>query len=93
VDGLLESRENRERIVALDSTLMAPAPAALLTFCARYHMTWLLAPRAAVMGSAAKVSGNPVAGALARFALVPAAPLTMQTLVPLVETNNMTPPD
>ena len=39
MDGLLESRENREQIVALDSTLTAPARAALLTFCARYHMT------------------------------------------------------
>jgi len=92
VDGLLESRENRERIVALDYALMAPDPAALRAFCSRYRATWLLVPPAVVMGGAAKVTGDPLADVLERSVSLPAGPLTDHAFVPLVAINVAPPP-
>lgn len=92
VDGLLESRENRERIVALDYALMAPDPAALRAFCSRYRATWILVPPAVVLGSAARVTGDPLAEVLARSPSVPAGPLTDHAFVHLVAINVAPPP-
>jgi len=65
MDGLLESDENRRRIFAFDSALMAPTPEALERLCARYHVTWLFVPPLPYLYTVAAVAGDPIAARIA----------------------------
>ena len=65
VDGLLESDENRRRIFAFDSAMMAPTPDALERFCARHRSSWLLVPPLDYIYTVAAVAGDPIAERIA----------------------------
>ena len=65
MDGLLESDENRRRIFAFDSALMAPTPEALERLCARYRAKWLLVPPLDYIYTVAAVAGDPIAERIA----------------------------
>jgi hypothetical protein len=84
VDGLLESAENRRRIVDLYAALMARTPDALRRFCARYHATWLLVPPGSAVYSMAVVTGDPLAAVLARGEAVTPGALTDHVIVHLI---------
>ena len=66
VDGLLESVENRTRIVALDRALMQPTPDSLAALCDHSSARWLFMPPASFLHSVAVVAGDPVAGKIER---------------------------
>jgi hypothetical protein len=85
VDGLLESAENRRRIIELYGALMDPAPARLEALCRRYRAGWLLLPASAGIYAVAAVTGDPLAGVLARHEAVPRGPLTDHLIVHLLE--------
>jgi hypothetical protein len=85
VDGLLESAENRRRIIELYAALMAPTPAALEALCRRYHASWLLLPPSSAIYAMAAVTGDPLADILARGEGVPRGPLTDHLIVHLIE--------
>jgi hypothetical protein len=66
MDGLLESDENRRRIFAFDSALMAPTPELLERLCARYRARWFLVPPLPYIYTVAAVAGDPIAAKIAR---------------------------
>jgi hypothetical protein len=84
VDGLLESAENRRRIVGLYAALMDRTPAPLERFCTRYGATWLLVPPASAIHSMAIVTGDPLAGVLARGEPVTVGSLMDHVIIHLV---------
>jgi hypothetical protein len=55
-------------------------------------LEWILVPPAVVLGSAARVTGDPLAEVLARSPSVPAGPLTDHAFVHLVAINVAPPP-
>jgi hypothetical protein len=84
VDGLLESAENRRRILETCAAFMAPAPVGLERLCARYHARWLLVPPGSAIYSMAAVTGDPLAAVLARGEPVTPGPLMDHVIVHLV---------
>jgi len=85
VDGLLESAENRRRIIELYAALMDPSSARLEALCRRYHASWLLLPPSTAIYAMAAVTGDPLAEVLARHEAVPRGPLTDHLIVHLLE--------
>ena len=85
VDGLLESAENRRRIIELYAALMDPSSASLEALCRRHHASWLLLPPSTAIYAMAAVTGDPLAEVLARHEAVPRGPLTDHLIVHLIE--------
>jgi hypothetical protein len=84
VDGLLESAENRRRIVESYAALMDRSPEALERFCARYGATWLLVPPGSAIHGMAVVTGDPLAGVIERHEPVTDPALLDHVVVHLV---------
>jgi asparagine N-glycosylation enzyme membrane subunit Stt3 len=84
-DGLLESAENRRRIVELYAAMMDPTSAPLEALCRRYRAGWLLLPTSSSIYAMASVTGDPLAEILARHEGVPRGPLTDHMIVHLFE--------
>ena len=85
VDGLLESPENRRRILALYSACMDTSAAPLEALCRNVGARWLLLPPSSAIYAMALVDGDPLAAAIASGQPVPRGPLTNHLIVHLLE--------
>ena len=85
VDGLLESPENRRRILALYAACMDTSAAPLEALCRRLGARWLLLPPASAIYAMASVSDDPLAAAIASGRPVPRGPLTDHLIVHLID--------
>jgi asparagine N-glycosylation enzyme membrane subunit Stt3 len=85
VDGLLESADNRRRVLDLYAALMDSTSRPLEALCRRYHASWLLLPTSRAIYAMAAVTGDPLADVLARHEGVPRGPLTNHLIVHLIE--------
>jgi hypothetical protein len=84
-DGLLESAENRQRIIELYDALMDPEPGKLEALCRRCRARWLLVPSARAIYAMAVVTGDPVAALIARHEEVPRGPMTDHLILRLID--------
>jgi len=85
VDGLLESPENRRRILAFYGALLDTSAAPLDSLCRRVGARWLLLPPASAIYAIALVDGDPLAAAIASGRPIPRGPLTDRLIVHLIE--------
>ncbi len=85
VDGLLESIENRRRIVALYAACMDTSAAPLEALCRNVGARWLLLPPPTAVYAMALVADDPLAAAIASGRPVPRGPLTDHLIVHLLE--------
>ena len=85
VDGLLESTENRRRILAFYAACMDTSAASLEALCRDLGARWLLLPPPTAVYAMALVSDDPLAAAIASGRPVPRGPLTDHLIVHLLE--------
>lgn len=85
VDGLLESTENRRRILAFYDACMDTSAAPLEALCRDVGARWLLLPPATAVYAMALVADDPLAAAIASGRPVPRGPLTDHLIVHLLE--------
>jgi hypothetical protein len=84
VDGLLESAENRRRIIELYGAFMAASPESLRQLCLRCRARWLLVPPGPAIPAMAHVIGDPLWDAVARGERISSGPMMNHTIVHLI---------